>query len=263
YINNDSLGEELLSRVTTNTQSKVDWLESEIGAKLIYILIPNTNEIYPEYMPDSIIQGSVSLREEVAGAFEAGGAYVIDMYDTLISHKDDQLPIFHKTDSHWSEYGAYFAYQALFSYISGEFPDASPRDISDFNFSLEQRYAGDLYYDTGLDITQLTVESTFSDIKFNTPVYLDKYASALETRINEATMGSLSFSNTAALELPDVYIMRDSYSVMMFDWIAERCGESYFKPLWEFSFNTDEILSYSPDYVIYIISDMNILSILR
>lgn len=263
YTNNEHLPQELVDRISESTKAKCDWLAANGGAELIYVLVPNTNEIYSEYMYDDLTKGNVSLREEVGDALAKGGAYVIDLYDVLAQHKSDDLAIYHKTDSHWTEYGAYFGYKALFTHIAEKFPASAPRDIGEFNFANEQRTAGDLYFDIGFDHTALTVTSTFSDVKFDTPVDILKYISSTESRINEETMGALRFDNTDDSGKPDVFIMRDSYSVMMFDWIAERCDVSSFKALWEFGFKTEEISECSPDYVIYIISDMNILSIIR
>ena len=91
---------------------------------------------------------------------------------------------------------------------------------------------------------------------------MPKYMTDNATRINEATMEYMEFSSGNS-ELPNIYVMRDSYSVMMFDWIAERCQNVIYKPLWEFGFRTKEIENIDVDYVIYIICEMNIMSILR
>ena len=262
YTNNDVLEEKLTNMITRRAKQKVDWLKQNKDAELIYLLIPNTNEIYSEYMPSSIVKGSESLMKQVGDALTEGGATVLTVTDELFAHKDDGFDLFHKTDSHWTEYGAYFGYKTLFDYISKDFPAAAPRPMTDFTFERVVKDAGDLYYDLGFDEKKFKVTSTFATEKFDTGVDLPKYMTDDATRINEATMEYMSFSSSDTSK-PNVFVMRDSYSVMMFDWIAERCQNVVYKPLWEFGFHTEEIEGMDVDYVIYIICEMNILSILR
>lgn len=262
YTNNDVLEEKLTNMITRRAKQKVDWLKQNKDAELIYLLIPNTNEIYSEHMPSSIVKGSESLMKQVGDALTEGGATVLTVTDELFAHKDDGFDLFHKTDSHWTEYGAYFGYKTLFDYISKDFPAAAPRPMTDFTFERVVKDAGDLYYDLGFDETKFKVTSTFATEKFDTGVDMPKYMTDDATRINEATMEYMSFSSSDTSK-PNVFVMRDSYSVMMFDWIAERCQNVVYKPLWEFGFHTEEIEGMDVDYVIYIICEMNIMSILR
>lgn len=262
YTNNEVLDEKTTSSITRRAKQKVDWLKSNKDAELIYLLIPNTNEIYSENMPSEIVKGEKSLMDQVGAALAEGGATVITITDDLFAHKDDGFDLYHKTDSHWTEYGAYFGYKAIFDHISKKFPAAAPRPISDFTFERVTKDAGDLYFDLGFDETKFKVTSTFATEKFETGVDMPKYMTDNATRINEATMEYMEFSSGNS-ELPNIYVMRDSYSVMMFDWIAERCQNVIYKPLWEFGFRTKEIENIDVDYVIYIICEMNIMSILR
>lgn len=263
YTNNEGLSENRKSRIISRIQSRVSNL-SQQGTKIIYVLIPNPNEIYSEYMPEEIIKGTVSYREEIASALSEGGATVIDMGETLKNLKGGEFELYHRTDSHWTEYAAYFAYKAICEqFASDGFSGASPRDISEFGFKNERRAAGDLYFDLGLDETSFKTHSTFSDITFETPVDLPKYSADDRSRINDDCMEYMEFHNSAGQNKPSVLMMRDSYSIMLFDWLAERCGSSYFKPLWEFQFDANEISSLGVDYVIYFITDMNLNSIIR
>lgn len=262
YTNNEILEDRVISSITRRAKQKVDWLKQNKDAELIYLLIPNTNELYSEHMPSEIVKGKESLMKQVGAALAEGGATVITINDELFAHKDDGFDLYHKTDSHWTEYGAYFGYKALFDHISKEFPAAAPRPMSDFAFERIVKDAGDLYFDLGFDETKFQVTSTFASEKFDTGVDMPKYMTDSATRINEATMEYMEFSS-GKTDLPNIFVMRDSYSVMMFDWIAERCQNVVYKPLWEFGFHTEDIENMDVDYVIYIICEMNIMSILR
>ncbi|HBL85497.1 MAG: hypothetical protein A2Y17_06270 [Clostridiales bacterium GWF2_38_85] len=248
--------------LTNKTQQRVDWLEQNCnGAKLIYILVPNPNTIYPEYMPEGIERpDGITLREQVAESLEAGGATVFDLTEVLTEHKNDEFSIYHNTDSHWTEYGAFFGYTALMNKIAEKFPAASPRSMEDFGFENVYRQLGDLYFDLAMDNTLFHELTTFANPKFDTPINFAKFREG-EIRITDEPTYEHLLQNPDGEGKPDVLILRDSYSVMMFDYIAERCNKTLMKQMWEFGFDTAELSSFQPDYVIYILSEMNLLNI--
>lgn len=263
YTNNEHLAENRKNRITSRIRDRVSTL-AEIGTKIIYVFIPNPNEVYSEYMPDEVEKGSVILREEVAKALSDAGATVIDMGETLKGLKGGEFEVYHRTDSHWTEYAAYFAYKALCDkFVSDGFTGAAPRDISEFNFTNEFRAAGDLYFDLGLDEYEFKVYSTFSDISFDAPVNLPKYAANDRSRINDDCMKEMTFHNANGSNKPSFIMMRDSYSIMLFDWLAERASDSYFKKLWDFDFDINEITTLGVDYIIYFVTDLNLNNVLK
>ena len=263
FTNNESLSRKVVSRVTSRTRQRVNSYANR-GVELIYVLIPNPNELYPQEMPDGIEQGSVSLREQVASALKDGGATVIDMGPILKEQlSNGEYELFHHTDSHWTEYSAYFAYKELCNVFAQKFPAAAARDISEFGFANEFREAGDLYYDLGMQKHLLRFRSTFSHITFDTPVDRSKYAWEEATVINDDNMAQMDFSNPDGEGKPSFLMMRDSYSIMLFDWLAERASESHYKPLWEFDIDVQEAFDLDVDYVIIFICDMNLQSILK
>ena len=262
FTNNEDLSQRVINRISNRTQRRVEALANH-GTELIYVLIPNPNELYPQEMPDSIQQGSVSLREQAAAALSQAGATVIDMGPALKAQLGSGRELYHHTDSHWTEYAAYFAYKSICDVFSKRFPGAAARDISEFGFSEEFREAGDLYYDLGMQKHLLKFRSTFSHITFETPVDRPKYASPSSTVINNDNMEYMQFVNPEGAGKPSFLMLRDSYSIMLFDWLAERASVSYYKPLWEFEISAEEAAALEVDYVIVFICDMNLNSVLK
>lgn len=263
YTNNETLSSNRKNRITSKITERTNMLE-EHGIKLVYVLIPNPNEIYSEYMPQDVVKGTVCYREEIAEALSEGGAIVLDMGETIRSLKGGEFEIYHHTDSHWTEYAAYFAYKALCDqFVNDGFTGSAAREISEFGFINEYRAAGDLYYDLGLDEYALKVNSTFSYITFETPVNLPKYSADDRSRINDDCMEYMEFHNESGENKSSFIMLRDSYSIMLFDWLAESCDSSYYKPLWDFGFDINEIISLDVDYVIYFITDMNLNNIIK
>lgn len=260
YTNNSKLSSRSVKRINETVGGRAKSLAAK-GKKLVYVLIPNPNELYSEFMPESIVKGTVCLRDEVASALTDAGVTVINMGDTLREHMNDGFEMYHHTDSHWTEYSAYWTYVELCKLFTADGYDSSPRDISEFGFANEFRKAGDLYYDLGMNIDLFEVESTFSHIKFDTPVNLPKYKSDKYTQINDDCTNYMEFHNGDSKNKPSYLMMRDSYSIMLFDWLAERAANSYYKPLWDFEYNESNYDNV--DYVIYFVCDMNLTSVIR
>ena len=263
YTNDEPISDRAADRIKRRVAENVSDL-AEKGIELIYVLIPNPNELYSEYMPKNIVKGSVSLREQISSALSSGGATVLDIGPALKEQLGNtEFELYHHTDSHWTEYSAYFAYKALCDEFSKKFPAAKARDISEFGFANEFREAGDLYYDLGLQKHLLKFRSTFSHITFETPVDRPKYASPVSTVINDANMEQMDFTNPDGAGKPSFLMLRDSYSIMLFDWLSERASQAHFKPLWDFEIDAGEAASLGVDYVIVFICDMNLKSIIR
>ncbi|HAN21775.1 MAG: hypothetical protein A2Y15_00270 [Clostridiales bacterium GWF2_36_10] len=265
YYRKDVLNTEEENLAKKRISERVNWLDENLGATPIYILVPNPNEIYSEYMPEKLgqIPDTQSLHDQSAALLAAAGAKVIDMKPILEQHKNDEFFIYHNTDSHWTEYAAYFAYDELFDYISQSFPASSPRPIEDFGFANESHQVGDLYFDLGMDVSKLYETSTYSNLTFETPVNILKYKSGDSTIIAEEPTKEHTFVNSEQEEKPNIIIMRDSYSIMMFDFIAERCATTTMLAMWDFTFDKERFTNLDVDYVIYIVSDMNLKSLYK
>ena len=260
YTNDSHLSSRAAKRISDNIGKRASSLKSK-GKKLVYVLIPNPNELEYADMPESIVKGSVCLRDDVAAALTDAGVTVINMGDILKAHSNDGYEMFHHTDSHWTEYSAYWTYVELCKLFTSDGYDSAARDISEFGFANEFRKAGDLYYDLGMDISLFEVESTFSHITFDTPVDLPKYEAENCTRINDNCTKYMEFHNKNGKNKPSFLMMRDSYSIMLFDWLAERSNNSYYKALWDFDYNESEYDNV--DYVIYFVCDMNLTNVIR
>ena len=260
YYRNDVLSDREQEQGRQRFLERVGWLEDNLGAKPIYILVPNPNEIYGELMPEGMERQyeTESLREQTIRLLNEAGAVVIDMGPVLEARKNDEFSIYHRTDSHWTEYAAFFAYEQLFDYISQSFPASAPRKIEEFGFSNQRRQAGDLYTDFAMDETLLFETSVFSNLSFETPVGIPKYKNDASILIHEEPTKEYTFVNLDGAGKPDVIILRDSYSVMLFDFIAERCATTTMRAMWDFSFDKALFTELEVDYVIYIICDMNL-----
>ncbi|MAO09189.1 MAG: hypothetical protein CL596_10800 [Alteromonas sp.] len=111
--------------------SKQRWLK-ERGIAYYIAIAPNKLTIYDEKIP--IRKGTdTTKRVQTVNYFNSKGFSIIDLSDTLIKQKEKGL--YFKTDTHWNELGAYYAYCQLLTAIKKDFPQV--RMLSEADFTVE------------------------------------------------------------------------------------------------------------------------------
>lgn len=261
---NDSQQTALQKRVEKKYQ---EFSERGMTTEIIYLLVPTPMNIYEELMPGRYIRYKEnSLTKQFTESVTAGGATVIDLTEVMTAHKYDPFKIYNKTDSHWTEYGAFLGYTELMKYISKEFPDTEPRPESDFRFYNEQVYFGDIYRTLHLEPTALKETSVFCEFKFDSPcghkdVY--DYTSGKSVTLDHEVVGKSQTTNTN-LEgnFPSAYIFRDSFGGPIFAFLTDRFSEAKWHKWGQYNYDIKTIEKTNPDYIIYIITERNIRNIM-
>ena len=237
-------------------------------AEVLYLIVPSAMQIYPEYVPENYtVKDGDSRLDLVIKALNEGGATAFDLKKLFLEHKDDEMSLYYHLDSHWADYGAYLAYTELFGHISQKFPAAAPRGIDEFDWAADYYESGDMTYYLSMPQKDCLEYCWFRKFKEGSGVS-PKIAST--PRYRRAT--SLTYSTEATAEmrfdnndpsLPNVMVLRDSYSTQLFDLIADRSNESHFLGMWDTGWKRSVINSEQPDYVIFIIAEWNLDSILK
>lgn len=107
--------------------------------EMTFLVIPNVNEIYPEYLPqfaETYPQSDVI--DEVQSAL-IPEMTVIDGTKALQAHKDEEL--YYKTDHHWTSLGAYYVYESFCHALSME---ATPLEEFE-HLQVKEEFYGSLY----------------------------------------------------------------------------------------------------------------------
>lgn len=251
--------------VTSRIKDKVDYL-SGLGCELVYLIVPNPIAIYPETAPERYERSTAdtSRTEQFENAAIEAGATVIDLYDLLLEHRDDEFKIFHKTDSHWTDYGAYWGYTALMDYISESWPDAAPLGIDgNFEFYHEEVIAGDMMTHLEIDNKLLTEYDSF--VRWNIPAVSNPHL--YKTKSNELVFDPVSGTTTVKNnisegELPTAMIIRDSFSTNMYGYLNNAFSAVYWQSMWDYKFDKGYIERTNPDYYIILIAERNIGNVL-
>ncbi|MCL1793397.1 MAG: hypothetical protein FWG34_05980 [Oscillospiraceae bacterium] len=281
YLGTNLISEKEIESLKTRTAKKIsDLRDKGCNAEIIYLLSPNTMRIWPEDVPRRYdeYKGETLLRQWKEGV-TSGGAVVIDLTDVMMERKNDENDEFktwHKTDSHWSEYGSLIAYEELMKHIGQKFPDAAPRPRSDFEIYNKEVNFGDIYATLGLSLSDMCETSTFVEFKFDPPHYNPDYDTGHVNIYDQDCSMRMSVrpiharvqfdhtteTNLKGLNLPTAYFFRDSFEGPLHAFYTDRFKEAKFKGMWDYRFNINDIMKTNPDYIIYVINERNIKNVL-
>lgn len=260
YTGANTLTDDQKKTIESNVKKNVTWLEKNMpGTELIYLVLPNPMTVYPETVPVRYKQNAgVGRTEQFCKAAKDGGAVVINVTEVFKSHKNDEFKLFHKTDSHWTEYGAWLAYTELMNYISKEYPAAAPRTIDEMGFYTKDVNGGDMPYYLELDYTKVRELAVFANPTFESPANLQYFLSDNDLLMNHETTPKAATFTTGNTSLPNIYVMRDSFGIAMYNLLPDRFNKTIYKDMWSYGFNQNEIKASGTNYVLYLIAERNL-----
>lgn len=105
-----------------------DWLRDR-GISYLVVFVPNKHRMYGEHLPASLPRMSeVSTLDDLAAYLSrASDVPVLDLRDDLARAKRRHR-IYHKTDTHWNDLGAYTGYAAILRRTSELLPEFPPME---------------------------------------------------------------------------------------------------------------------------------------
>jgi hypothetical protein len=155
-------------------KQRQDWL-AERGIAYRFVIAPNKQTIYPEFMPPGIVRGTTSRRQQILGylASRGGLSPVVDAAGLMLQAKGGPI-LFHPLDTHWNPAGAYLGYRALMTDLlrDGK-PEGRMLDIPDAQFVPSPVTAGDLTNMMGLKqgIYRAVISSEYAGPRLNCGQY--------------------------------------------------------------------------------------------
>jgi alginate O-acetyltransferase complex protein AlgJ len=126
-----------------------DWLARR-GIAFYILIAPDKNTIYPEKLPD-YPRGAVTRIDQLADRLKSSDLQFIDPREEIFRVKAAGEMVYTPGDTHWSERGAFVAYQMLMGRIVTRFPSVTPLVLDDFKLSYGAPAASDMAYILGLD----------------------------------------------------------------------------------------------------------------
>lgn len=118
YMGINHFSEEELAKVYDNLVAIGDGINAR-GMDVIFMTVPNKEQVYSEYMPDTVDKiNDKSRLDELTEYIESKGGLIADRYGYVDTSKvlrayKDTYPLFYRTDTHWTECGSYLALMEL------------------------------------------------------------------------------------------------------------------------------------------------------
>ncbi len=228
--------------------------------EIIYVIAPNHLTVYPETAPERLAKeraGGESKLDQLLAAFE-NIDYVkfIDLKTPLLeAKKTAPFRLYNKTDTHWNELGAYYAYSEIMKYVSEKFPAAAPDPLGAFNVYTADADGGDLANFLGVDLSAVKEHGVYVRAKNGLQSGIVKdhsmnFANAWFSDMHEFRIGKEG--------LPSMIMYRDSFSTNLMSFLAEKFSYSRFAPMWEYPEELDLYEEIKPDYIIYEFVERNL-----
>lgn len=93
------------------------------GGKLIVVLVPEKHHVYSEHLPNGYRYTRENRRADIIEqASNASGITVINLLDAMLAEKEVGK-LYLKSDSHWTQRGAYVGYRELVKELQKENPN--------------------------------------------------------------------------------------------------------------------------------------------
>ncbi len=115
------------------------------GIKLVLLIAPDAQTIYPENLPDWALPYARPSRLDQFMAYmgRCTTVPVVDVRDTLLAAKSVH-PVYFQTNSHWNSFGAIVSTSVLIKRLQVDFPTLIRPRAADYEIARLPGYAGDL-----------------------------------------------------------------------------------------------------------------------
>jgi hypothetical protein len=127
-------------------EAKRDWLASQ-GIAYLFVVAPNKQSIYPEYMPEGYTRSQgVSRLDQLIDYLRAkSDIAVVDLRTDLRVAKSNGA-VYFSTDTHWNPEGSFIAYRRIMKALQQlyDHADLTPRSSTDYRRVSANRKGGDL-----------------------------------------------------------------------------------------------------------------------
>ena len=232
--------------------------------KIIYAIIPDPATAYKseqrQYIADALPYNFTSAMESFVSKIDGchKDVYALDLLSVMRAHLDDR--IYFSTDTHYTEFGAYYAYLEIMKTVRKSYPDAKVRTVEDGDYTVEyiDVNGGDLCGMVGLAMREVVpfFIANFED----TGTY---YVSKRNDGIKSAGFGPSNWTRNSSLKEssnPTVYFLGDSYGCYILPFIGANFSKVWTNEgvLWSYGLDKSLLEQNKPDYVILLVCQRNV-----
>ncbi|MCA9376440.1 hypothetical protein KC685_00790 [Candidatus Dojkabacteria bacterium] len=223
-------------------ESRANWLKRR-GIQYYFFVAPNKHSLYPEFIPDSILQVSdVSRYDQLYAQLDRSEILqTIDVKQILLDSKEE-YPLYYRSGTHWNSYGAFIGYMSILDKITEELPELSVVEIEDYSVETRTEKGSDLAQLINLQ-DSITEESPM--ISTNIPRTYE-----LENEYTDEDGRVISHYVNPNGEPLKILMLGDSFMNALKPYFAQSFSEATFCSSSSTNFPVQYIEEYEPDIVI-------------
>jgi hypothetical protein len=223
----------------TTLQHTCDWLHAR-GIAYVFVLAPDKHAIYPEEMPPSVHQVGSETRTDALVRYlrEHSTVPVLDLRRRLLDAKARER-VYHRTDTHWNDRGAYIGYAAIVDTLGVVGPPV-PRASFDAPSVVVP----------GLDLAgMIGVTDALSEEDLPLRPREPRRARIVEPAHPDARlMDARAVTEQSDRSRPRAVIFRDSFGSALIPFLSEHFSRAVY--LWQYNFDPEVVRAEHPDVVI-------------
>ncbi|HEV8393753.1 MAG TPA: hypothetical protein VGQ37_05740 [Vicinamibacterales bacterium] len=216
-----------------------DWLRARHIA-YVFVVAPDKHQIYPEELPPSVHRvGAETRTDSLVRYLRAHSTVpVLDLRPALLAAKAAER-VYHRTDTHWNDRGAYVAYAAIVRAL-GVAGEPEPRASFD---TPSVRVPG-------LDLARMVgVTRALGEEDLPLTPRRPRRARIVEpARPDARLMDARLVTEQSDPSRPRAVVFRDSFGSALIPFLSEHFARAVY--LWQYNLDPDVVLAEHPDVVI-------------
>lgn len=243
YISAKPFSDEELEIWRTTLQHTQDWLQQQ-GIAYLFVLAPDKHAIYSEKMPDTIQRLNEEWRFDRLAQYlrERSTVQVLNLRASLVEAKGQER-IFHRTDTHWNDRGAYVGYEQIMTRLAAMRPGLEPQPRSAFEARATTTQGRDLAAMLGLAQVMHEEDLTLTPRQ-------PRCARVVEESVPDSKASAARYVTACDRPgLPRAVLYRDSFASALAPYLSEHFSRALY--LWEHDVNPAVITEERPDIVIH------------
>jgi hypothetical protein len=230
-----------LERWRTTLEHTQDWMEAR-GVTYLFVLAPDKHAVYPEQLPSSIHRVGAETRTDALVNYlrDHSTVPVLDLRVPLRAAKARER-IYHRTDTHWNDRGAFAASQAIWHMLTPRFgTPASGRGA----------FGARAVVVPGLDLAgMLGVAGALTESDLRLVPRVPLRARIVEpARPDARLMDARLVTEHPDRSLPRAVVFRDSFGSALVPFLSERFSRAVY--LWQYNVDPEVVLAERPHVVI-------------
>jgi hypothetical protein len=253
FLRHDSISPEKLQLLVNTFETRRRWLAMH-HIRYLLVFVPCKCEMYREKIPSQYkpLHADSAKDQLVAALKRHSSVDVIDLKTNLFAEQRHfEFPFYLVTDTHWNQFGAFVAYQAITKHLREIYPGIKPLRWEDLSFTSQIRQGGDL---AGMLGVRNLVSEKVTMIDIRNRHWVHSSHPPLPDLNSETGHNKPFATEVNNPALPKAYVLRDSYSIFLQPFLSDNFKRAFFH--WNFrrteddEFLTQEILNERPDIVI-------------